>query len=314
MKKERHAAEERREMKNTTLSRPTTKSEPIDESRLSEDLSRRMDARLDAWIDARLDAWIDAWIVAQPEPRPSRSEAIRRLRDDEIERAIYADGAFRRPIPQSLPAAGSLAQSYFEEPRWWLSLVLAWIAFREVEAITTSYDDIRTLHFRVVMHGANGDALKEKAPLSTLLKRLKVGRIVAIGGDDTDLPAEYWDRIGYDQPWEAWPHVRFRRDEILSEFPAEPLSAPENVAVASTGAPVRVRGVRPLELEGFLANSADVSKTKPEVKTEAEAYFQGKIITTRAFDKAWAALPAQQKRRPGETDKTLNLRAKSSDG
>jgi Arc/MetJ-type ribon-helix-helix transcriptional regulator len=46
-------------MKNSTLSRPTTKIE----SRLSEDLSRR----------------IDAWIAAQPEPRPSRSEAIRRI-------------------------------------------------------------------------------------------------------------------------------------------------------------------------------------------------------------------------------------------
>ena len=108
-------------------------------------------------------------------------------------------------------------------------LVLAWIAFREVEAITASYDDIRTLHFRVVMHGANGDAIKEKAPLYTLLKRLKTGRIVAIGGDDTDLPAEYWDRIGYSQPWEAWPLVRFRRDEILREFPVQP-SAPSGFA------------------------------------------------------------------------------------
>jgi hypothetical protein len=81
---------------------------------------------------------------------------------------------------------GSLAQSYFEEPRWWLSLVLAWIAFRKVEAITTSYDDIR---------------------------------IVAIGGDDTDLPAEYWDRIGYGQPWQDWPHVRFRREHVLENWP-----------------------------------------------------------------------------------------------
>jgi hypothetical protein len=46
-------------MKNSTPSRPTTKIE----SRLSEDLSRR----------------IDAWIASQPEPRPTRSEAIERL-------------------------------------------------------------------------------------------------------------------------------------------------------------------------------------------------------------------------------------------
>jgi transcriptional regulator with XRE-family HTH domain len=48
-----------RELKNPTPSRPTTKIE----SRLSEDLSRQ----------------IDDWIAAQREPRPSRSEAIRRL-------------------------------------------------------------------------------------------------------------------------------------------------------------------------------------------------------------------------------------------
>jgi Arc/MetJ-type ribon-helix-helix transcriptional regulator len=43
-------------MKNSTPGRPNVRS-----ARLSEDLSRQ----------------IDAWIAAQPEPRPSRSEAIR---------------------------------------------------------------------------------------------------------------------------------------------------------------------------------------------------------------------------------------------
>jgi hypothetical protein len=55
-------------MENSTPSRPKTKTEPIDESRLSKDLSRR----------------IDAWIGAQPEPRPSRPEAIRRLLDEAL--------------------------------------------------------------------------------------------------------------------------------------------------------------------------------------------------------------------------------------
>jgi Arc/MetJ-type ribon-helix-helix transcriptional regulator len=46
--------------------RPGNDKEMIRSARLSEDLSRR----------------IDAWIAAQPEPRPSRSEAIRfALRD-----------------------------------------------------------------------------------------------------------------------------------------------------------------------------------------------------------------------------------------
>jgi hypothetical protein len=54
--------------------RPTTKSEPIDESRLSIDLSKR----------------IDAWIAAQPEPRPTRPEAIRRLLDEALGKPIDA--------------------------------------------------------------------------------------------------------------------------------------------------------------------------------------------------------------------------------
>jgi len=56
------------EMTNPTPPRPKREIEPIDESRLSEELSRR----------------IDAWIAAQPEPRPTRSEAIRRLLADAL--------------------------------------------------------------------------------------------------------------------------------------------------------------------------------------------------------------------------------------
>ena len=65
-------------MKNSTPSRPTTKIE----SRLSEDLSRR----------------IDAHIAAQPQPRPTRHEAIRRLlsqalgRVDDDARSTAVDG------------------------------------------------------------------------------------------------------------------------------------------------------------------------------------------------------------------------------
>jgi hypothetical protein len=55
-------------MKGPTPSRPI---EPIDESRLSIDLSKR----------------IDAWIAAQAEPRPSRPEAIRRLLAEALGRA-----------------------------------------------------------------------------------------------------------------------------------------------------------------------------------------------------------------------------------
>src|SRR5271156_4876854 len=37
------------------------------------------------------------------------------------------------------------------------------------------------------------------------------------------------------------------------------------------------------------------------IKTEAEAYFQGKTFTGSVFEKAWKALPPQQKRQRGET-------------
>jgi DNA-binding XRE family transcriptional regulator len=67
-----------RETKNTTRGQPKTKIE----SRLSEDLSRR----------------IDAHIAAQPQPRPTRHEAIRRLlsqalgRVDDDARSTAVDG------------------------------------------------------------------------------------------------------------------------------------------------------------------------------------------------------------------------------
>jgi len=67
-----------RETKNTTRGQPKTKIE----SRLSEDLSRRIDAHL----------------AAQPQPRPTRNEAIRRLlsqalgRVDDDARSTAIDG------------------------------------------------------------------------------------------------------------------------------------------------------------------------------------------------------------------------------
>jgi Arc/MetJ-type ribon-helix-helix transcriptional regulator len=57
-------------MTDSTPSLPTTKIE----SRLREDMSRQ----------------IDAWIAAQPEPRPSRSEAIRHLLAEALAREAAA--------------------------------------------------------------------------------------------------------------------------------------------------------------------------------------------------------------------------------
>jgi Arc/MetJ-type ribon-helix-helix transcriptional regulator len=57
-------------MTDSTPSLPTTKIE----SRIREDMSRQ----------------IDAWIAAQSEPRPSRSEAIRRLLAEALAREAGA--------------------------------------------------------------------------------------------------------------------------------------------------------------------------------------------------------------------------------
>ena len=59
-------------MTNSTPNLRTMKIEPIDEPRLSEELR------------GRIDAWT-AWTAAQPEPRPSRSQAIRRLLDEALD-------------------------------------------------------------------------------------------------------------------------------------------------------------------------------------------------------------------------------------
>src|ERR1700683_935258 len=73
-------------MTHSTPSLPKTKIE----SRLREDMSRQ----------------IDAWIATQPEPRPTRSEAIRRL----LGEALAREAAVKSPPPSaSLPPPSSPA-------------------------------------------------------------------------------------------------------------------------------------------------------------------------------------------------------------
>jgi hypothetical protein len=64
-------------MTDPTPERPT-EPEPIDSARLREEVRKK----------------VDAWIAAQPEPRPSRSEAIERLLAEEL-----AKEAAARAIP-----------------------------------------------------------------------------------------------------------------------------------------------------------------------------------------------------------------------
>src|SRR5271163_5086875 len=69
--------------------------------------------------------------------------------------------------------------------------------------------------------------------------------------------------------------MRVRRVDVLRIFPesvaVEKIAGRPESDEASTGAPGRQPRVRPSELKQFLADSADGAKTKPQLKTEAEA-------------------------------------------
>jgi len=65
--------------------RPKTEIEPIDPSRLREDVR----------------IGIDAWIAAQPEPRPSRSEAIRHLLAEALAKEAEARAILAKDLKTS---------------------------------------------------------------------------------------------------------------------------------------------------------------------------------------------------------------------
>jgi hypothetical protein len=85
-----------------TDSRPGTNGDPIDASCLTEELSRR----------------IGAWIAAQPEPRPTRSEAIRRLLSEALGKTADArqDGAQAIGDEAALPELPPNVEPYDGSP------------------------------------------------------------------------------------------------------------------------------------------------------------------------------------------------------
>jgi len=155
-----------------------------------------------------------------------------------------------------------LAESYFEEPRWSLSHVVAWIAFRNVDALTATYEDIRSVRFGAAMYGLNSATLIIKNPLAALWKALRGGKIAAISRDNSDIPQEYWDDVGMN--WETWPNVRFRRDDVLALFPSteapsatQTLSQPKPpLKTAPKGNSVRTKKAEKMAVELKLLISA----------------------------------------------------------
>jgi hypothetical protein len=78
--------------------RPKTEIEPIDSTRLRKEVRKK----------------VDAWIAAQPEPRPSRSEAIERL----LAEALAREAAARAIAPDDDgDGAGVMLRKAGEPPR-----------------------------------------------------------------------------------------------------------------------------------------------------------------------------------------------------
>ena len=156
-----------------------------------------------------------------------------RPRDDRPTYGRYLNGQNKRKLfpivgpeeaPEELEDKPSLkdvlAKSHFDEPRWWLENVLAWIAIRRVEAVTLSYEDIRRLRHNAIMLKGSEDVLVSKNPNADLLELLRKGDIKAIGPDHTDLRPEFWDNV-VSHDLRTWPAaVRFRREDVLRAFPA----------------------------------------------------------------------------------------------
>ncbi len=93
-----HGVDEGSEMSDSMPERPKTEIEPIDSTRLRKEVRKK----------------VDAWIAAQPEPRPTRSEAIERL----LAEALARQAAARAIAPDDDGGgAGVMLRKAGEPPR-----------------------------------------------------------------------------------------------------------------------------------------------------------------------------------------------------
>jgi hypothetical protein len=131
------------------------------------------------------------------------------------------------------------------EPRWPRDSVLAWIAFRRIEALPLSYQELerRLMPDMRLRRGHDAEPpempLVSKEPVRELLSALKAWKLEAIGPepDYKPLPDVFWDKRSLDP--RTWPEVRFRREDVLRLWPPVETLAAEGSA--REGAPLEAK-------------------------------------------------------------------------
>jgi hypothetical protein len=180
--------------------------------------------------------------------------------------------------------ARALAKSYFNEPRWPLRHALNWIACRKIEALLLTPEELRSLRSRARYNEDAG--LVSKNPAHALLTALKEDRLRAIGPDHKELPPEFWDAKSFDP--QTWPNVRFRRDGLLREWPANERS-PEDISTQESARPLELNlatnsatvNVPHEELVAFYRDrfgAEGAATNREDMDREAERYFRGSIL------------------------------------
>ena len=114
-----------------------------------------------------------------------------------------------------------LLKSYFDEPRWPLNRVVPWIAIRNVEAFTLTYEDISHLRHKAVILKGNDGILISKNPFEELVVALRADKIKAVGSANRELPPAVWDTV-LSHDLRTWPEgglLRFPREDVLRLFP-----------------------------------------------------------------------------------------------
>jgi hypothetical protein len=133
------------------------------------------------------------------------------------------------------------AVACFDEPRWPRDRVLAWIAFRRIEALTLSYRELDLRLMPGLRRGHDAEPpempLVSKDPVRELLMALKAGKLEAIGPDHKALPAAFWDNQSLDP--RIWHEVRFQREDLRRLWPAVETLAAEGGA--REGAPLEAK-------------------------------------------------------------------------
>jgi hypothetical protein len=146
--------------------------------------------------------------------------------------------------------ARALAKSRFDDSRWPLDCVLAWIAIRRIEALALSYQELDLRRHAWLRAFEDAEPLFREDPVRELWTKLTAGELEAIGPDDKPLPAPSWDNRSLDP--KTWPDVRFRREDALRLWPSiealaaecgERAGAPAKTkAGEEVGAPLKAKG------------------------------------------------------------------------